>query len=93
MMVGTSVKHRKMEIYLTINKNVIIAEIETTQSIEKELKVLESKSGVTIDEYGRTILYFDHIKLLNDLIRVENEWKIVFEKAITKKSNMIIEGD
>ena len=54
---------------------------------------VENKIGITIDEYGKTNLYFEHIKLLNNLIYGQNEWNIIFKRAIEKKCGIIIEGD
>jgi len=82
-----------MDIYLSTDKNNLIGTINSLSSIKKQLVEFEKKTGVIIDEYGKTNLYFDHIKLLNELINQSNEWKIVFQKAIENNCGLIIEGD
>jgi len=82
-----------LDIYLSSDKSNLLATIDSLNSIEKPLIEFEKKTGVVIDEYGKTNLYFDHIKLLNELINQQNEWKIVFQKAIDRNSGLIIEGD
>ncbi len=82
-----------MDIYFSTDKNNLVATIDSLSSIEKPLVEFKKKTGVVIDEYGKTNLYFDHIKLLNELINQQNEWKTVFQNAIDKKSGLIIEGD
>ena len=82
-----------MDIYLSTDKGNLIGTIDSLNSIQKELFEFEKKTGILINEYGRTNLYFDHIKLLNELINKSNEWKIVFQKAIENNCGLIIEGD
>jgi hypothetical protein len=82
-----------MDIYLSTDKSNLISTIDSITVIEKELNVFEQKTGITIDEYGKTNLYVDHIKLLNSLIKESNEWTMIFQKAIDLNSGLIIEGD
>lgn len=82
-----------MDIYLSTDKNTIIGTINSLSSIKKQILEFEKKTGVVIDEYGKTHLYFDHIKLLIELISESNEWTIVFQKAIENNSGLIIQGD
>jgi len=82
-----------LDIYLSSDKSTLISTIDSITVIEKELDIFEQKTGITIDEYGKTNLYLDHIKLLNSLIKTSNEWKVIFSKAIDLNSGLIIEGD
>ncbi|MCP4054621.1 MAG: hypothetical protein GY739_16485 [Mesoflavibacter sp.] len=82
-----------MDIYLSTDKNNLIGSINSLISIQKQLLEFEKKTGVVIDEYGKTNLYLDHIKLLNEAIKQPNEWKVVFQKAIENNCGLIIEGD
>ena len=82
-----------MDIYCSNEKSVLITTIENLSSIEKPLIQFKNRTGITIDEYGKTNLYFEHIKLLNKLISGQNEWNIIFKRAIEKKCGIIIEGD
>jgi len=82
-----------MDIYLSSDKSNLISTIDSITAIEKELNIFKQKTGITIDEYGKTNLYLDHIKLLSSLIKGSNEWTIIFSKAIDLNSGLIIEGD
>lgn len=71
----------------------MVLTIDSLNSIQKELVEFEKKTGIIIDEYGQTNLYFDHIKILNQLIKEKNEWSTIFERAIDLNSGLVIEGD
>ena len=82
-----------LDIYLALNKNEIIATIDSLQSIEIALEEFSKKTGITIDPYGTTHLYADHIQLIFSLIPKPNQWTIVFQKALDANTGLIIEGD
>ena len=82
-----------MDIYFSSDKTKLVLTIDSLKSIENELITFEKQTGIVIDEYGKTNLYLDHIKLLYKLIDKPNEWKTIFEKAIETNSGLVIEGD
>ncbi len=82
-----------MDIYFLSEKTKLISTIDSLEPIKKELIEFEKRTGVLIDEYGKTNLYLAHIKLLDKLIDKPNEWKVIFEKAINLNSGLLIEGD
>lgn len=82
-----------LDIYFSNDKRRLISSIDSINDIQKELSIFQQKTGITIDEYGTTNLYINHIELLNDLIKKQNDWSKVFQKAIDINVGLTIEGD
>ena len=58
------------------------------------METFKSSTGIIIDEYGTTRLYFDHVKLLLELISKEtSDFKGILKKAVELKIGLLIEGD
>lgn len=73
-----------MDIYNSNDENYLITTNENINSIKKQLLKFKNRTRFTIDEYGKTNLYFEHIVLLNTLISEQNEWNIILKKVIKK---------
>jgi hypothetical protein len=82
-----------LDIYNLNNQSEHLGCIESLDSINIELKLLEEKTGVTIDEYATTRLYLDHIKFLNNILSDGAELKQFLETAIKGEHGLKLEGD
>lgn len=86
-----------LEIYNLSNTKEYIGSIKSLNLIETELDLFQKKTGLTIDSYGTTRLYLDHIKLLVELMESnKNELrniKSILMNAIENEHGLLIEGD
>lgn len=83
-----------LDIYNLSNKAELLGTVESLVLIENELIIFKSKTGLTIDEYGTTRLYLDHIRLLYNLKKNNpNDWTDIFKRAIDSEIGLLIEGD
>lgn len=82
-----------LDIYNLSNNKVILASLDSIDSISKGLKELEKVAGYTIDEYGTTRIYLDQVKLLDKNTDENSEWKPIFENAIKEEHGLLIKGD
>ena len=83
-----------LDIYNLLDKTEFLGSVDSLNSIENALIIFNSKTGLTIDEYGTTRLYLDHIRLLQDLIKDKsNDWSNIFKRAIDSEIGLVIEGD
>lgn len=82
-----------MGIYNLSDMKQLIGSTKSLKSIENASVVLKQKTGLTIDEYGTTRLYSNHIEMLNDFTGDSSERKDIFLKAIDSNIGLLIEGD
>ena len=82
-----------LDIYNLSDKTILIASLESIDSISIGLKELEMKTGQTIDEYGTTRIYLEQLVLLDKFTDEKSEWKPIFKIAIDSGHGLLIEGD
>jgi hypothetical protein len=86
-----------LEVYNLTNPKEYLGSIEDFTLIETELNLFKRKTGIMIDQYGTTRLYFDHVKLLVELIKTNkkeiNNIKSILKLAVENEHSLLFEGD